>query len=61
MNKTKKTHKKNYSGDICIRFNCNHLNLMPPPDETHRGVEIVVDILVVVRGGWQSKEAVVGI
>ena len=24
------------------------LTLMPPPDETHRGVEIVVDILVVV-------------
>ena len=33
---------------------------MPAPDETHPGVEIVVDILVVV-GGWQSKEAVVGI
>ena len=38
---------------------------MPSPDETHRGVEIVVDILVVVGGGGggggQSKEAVVGI
>ena len=32
---------------------------MPPPDETHQGVEIV-DILVVV-GGWQWEEAVVGI
>ena len=55
----------NYSGDICIRFNCyflkNQLTLMPQPDETNRGVEIVVKILVVVDGGWQSKEAVIGI
>ena len=55
----------NYSGDICIRFICyflkNQLTLMPPPDETNRGVEIVVNILVVVGGGCQLKEAVIGI
>ena len=28
----------------------NQLTLIPPPDETYRGVEIVVDILVVVGG-----------
>ena len=28
----------------------NQLTLMPAPDETHRGVETVVDILVVVGG-----------
>ena len=39
----------------------NQLTLMPSPDETPRGVEIVVDILVVVGGGggWTSKGAVV--
>ena len=31
------------------------LNLMPSPDETHRGVEIVVDILVVMGGGGSRK------
>ena len=31
------------------------LTLMPPPDETHRGVEIGVDILVVVGGGGSRK------
>ena len=28
---------------------------MPPPDETNRGVEIVVDILVLVGGGGSRK------
>ena len=40
-------NKKNtYSGDIfylLLYFLKNQLTLMPPPDETHRGVEIVVD------------------
>ena len=33
----------------------NQLTLMPSPDETHRGVEIVVDILVLVGGGGSRK------
>ena len=33
---------------------------MPQPDETHRGVEIDVDIFGGCWTEWQSKETVVG-
>ena len=46
MNKTKNKEKKNYSGDICI-ISEESVNF----DETHRGAEILVDILVVMGGG----------
>ena len=56
------THRKNRRS----RLESNHkrvhckkwtteLTLLPPPNETHRGVEIVIDILVVVGGGGSRK------
>ena len=63
MNKTKQTNKKETKktiegisvSDLTVTLNQslkNQLTLMPQPDETHRGVEIVVDI---VGGGGSRK------
>ena len=58
MNKTKQN--KNIEGISVSDLNVtlilkNQLPLMPPPDEIHRGIEIVIDILVVVGGGGSQK------
>ena len=65
MNKTKQTYKKQNKktiagisvSDLNVTLILkNQLSLMPPPDETHRGVEIVVDNLVVCgRGGSRKR------
>ena len=61
MNKTKQTNKKTTArisvSDLTVTLNFEEsvIRLMPPPDEIHRGVEIVVDILVVFGGGGSRK------
>ena len=61
MNKTKQTNKKTTARisvsdlNVTLNFEESVNRLMPPPDEIHRGVEIVVDILVVFGGGGSRK------
>ena len=45
--KKKKTTKTKTTTDICIRITSKLSSLMPPLDETHRGVETVVNTLLV--------------